>query len=226
MSPAKKSAGKKTTKTPAARKKGAAKKSAGKKTSTKKSTARKAGAKKKAPAAKKKPTISTAAAKKKTTASKAAAKKKTTASKAAAKKKTTASKAAAKKKTGKKTAAEAKPAPPPKPGALVVARGKLASKLGVRWVCYACGAVFYDLNKPRPICPKCQADQSTAPKESRKDDSPPPKRDTMRALRVLDEEDAPVRDDDSDAETLELDLELGTDERLLDAAADAESDED
>lgn len=36
-------------------------------------------------------------------------------------------------------------------------------KLGQRWVCYACEAKFYDLNRPEPICPKCQADQRESP---------------------------------------------------------------
>jgi hypothetical protein len=36
-------------------------------------------------------------------------------------------------------------------------------KLGQRWVCYACEAKFYDLNRPEPICPKCKADQRESP---------------------------------------------------------------
>jgi hypothetical protein len=36
-------------------------------------------------------------------------------------------------------------------------------KLGNKFVCYQCGCKFYDLSQPRPICPKCGADQSNAP---------------------------------------------------------------
>jgi hypothetical protein len=36
-------------------------------------------------------------------------------------------------------------------------------KLGQRWVCYACEAKFYDLNRPEPLCPKCKADQRESP---------------------------------------------------------------
>jgi hypothetical protein len=38
------------------------------------------------------------------------------------------------------------------------------AKLGTRWSCYSCGAKFYDLNKPEPLCPRCQADQRQSPK--------------------------------------------------------------
>jgi hypothetical protein len=37
------------------------------------------------------------------------------------------------------------------------------AKLGVRWSCYSCGAKFYDLHKPEPVCPRCQADQRQSP---------------------------------------------------------------
>lgn len=36
-------------------------------------------------------------------------------------------------------------------------------KLGNRYVCYECGTRFYDLNKPEPMCPECDADQRNAP---------------------------------------------------------------
>lgn len=36
-------------------------------------------------------------------------------------------------------------------------------KLGNRYVCYECGTKFYDLTKPEPLCPECDADQRNAP---------------------------------------------------------------
>jgi Protein of unknown function (FYDLN_acid) len=32
--------------------------------------------------------------------------------------------------------------------------GEARSKLGTRYVCFRCGAKFYDLNRPEPLCPK------------------------------------------------------------------------
>jgi hypothetical protein len=37
------------------------------------------------------------------------------------------------------------------------------SKLGARFTCFQCGTKFYDLNRPTPTCPECQADQGEAP---------------------------------------------------------------
>ncbi len=34
--------------------------------------------------------------------------------------------------------------------------------LGNKFECYSCGAKFYDLGKPQPICPKCGANQKDA----------------------------------------------------------------
>jgi len=38
------------------------------------------------------------------------------------------------------------------------------SKYGTKHTCFGCGGKFYDLNRPVAICPKCGADQATAPK--------------------------------------------------------------
>ncbi len=48
---------------------------------------------------------------------------------------------------------------------LEVVAGDRSQRLGGRHECYACGAKFYDLNKPEPVCPKCQANQLQRPKE-------------------------------------------------------------
>jgi hypothetical protein len=37
------------------------------------------------------------------------------------------------------------------------------AKLGTKWTCYSCGVRFYDLQKPDPLCPKCEADQRESP---------------------------------------------------------------
>ena len=37
------------------------------------------------------------------------------------------------------------------------------AKLGQKWTCYSCSAKFYDMNKPDPHCPKCNADQRQSP---------------------------------------------------------------
>jgi hypothetical protein len=37
------------------------------------------------------------------------------------------------------------------------------AKLGTRYVCFKCGCKFYDLKRPTPSCPDCQADQREAP---------------------------------------------------------------
>jgi len=33
-------------------------------------------------------------------------------------------------------------------------------ELGKKYKCYKCGCKFYDLNKPRAICPRCGEDQA------------------------------------------------------------------
>lgn len=39
------------------------------------------------------------------------------------------------------------------------------AKLGKRYTCFKCGSKFYDLNKPEPLCPDCNADQREAPQQ-------------------------------------------------------------
>jgi len=38
-------------------------------------------------------------------------------------------------------------------------------ELGNKHECFSCGAKFYDLGKPAPICPKCGANQKDARKQ-------------------------------------------------------------
>jgi len=41
------------------------------------------------------------------------------------------------------------------------------NKYGNRYQCFKCGCKFYDLNNPKAICPKCGADQASAPKREK-----------------------------------------------------------
>lgn len=36
--------------------------------------------------------------------------------------------------------------------------------LGNKFTCFMCQCRFYDLNRPDPVCPKCNANQKEAPK--------------------------------------------------------------
>jgi hypothetical protein len=95
--------------------------------------------------------------------------------------------------------------------------------LGTKWNCFACGAKFYDLNKPDPLCPKCGEDQHDAPKQPSKlrtrlpepepDPDPEPKR-----KRVLDEDEEEVE--------LEVEPELGVGLGVEDPAAIEEEEEE
>ena len=87
-----------------------------------------------------------------------------------------------------------------------------AGQFGEKYVCFSCGAKFYDLGKPEPLCPKCGADQREAPRQVRPrlpaaqevvEDRP------VKRSRLLDEdEDEIVIDTDTDADT-DDDLDLG-----------------
>ena len=46
------------------------------------------------------------------------------------------------------------------------ARGPMQTRdLGTKHICFKCSTKFYDLKKPKPVCPKCGADQREAPPE-------------------------------------------------------------
>lgn len=66
------------------------------------------------------------------------------------------------------------------------------SEWGTRYTCYKCGARFYDLNKPEPICPKCNANQTRVTAKSA---APSPR---ARARAVMPEEPEAVEDDGDD----------------------------
>jgi len=104
--------------------------------------------------------------------------------------------------------------------------------LGAKWACFSCGAKFYDLNRPDPICPKCHTDQREQPAKSAVAVSPPPVKRPAAApiTRLLDDEEGPdaVFDDNGDAESAaELDIGKFEDEdALLDDAEFGEDSDD
>jgi hypothetical protein len=87
-----------------------------------------------------------------------------------------------------------------------------AGALGEKYVCYSCGAKFYDLGKPEPRCPKCGADQREAPRQT-KVRAPVPAAEVeerpVKRSRLLDEDDDEIAVDvEADTET-DDDLDLG-----------------
>jgi hypothetical protein len=89
-----------------------------------------------------------------------------------------------------------------------------AGALGEKYVCYSCGAKFYDLGKPEPRCPKCGADQREAPRQTRARVVPVPEAEVaeerpVKRSRLLDEDDDEIAVDvDTDTDT-DDDLDLG-----------------
>lgn len=69
------------------------------------------------------------------------------------------------------------------------------SSLGTRWSCFKCGAKFYDLSRPDPLCPRCGADQRERPAPP-----PPSSRPAKKKARRTETEDefANVERDDSE----------------------------
>lgn len=50
---------------------------------------------------------------------------------------------------------------------------------GNRYVCFSCGCKYYDLNRPEPLCPRCESDpreavlaSRTSPRRTREPSSP------------------------------------------------------
>lgn len=71
--------------------------------------------------------------------------------------------------------------------------------LGHKWSCFNCGAKFYDLGKPIPVCPKCDADQRDRPPVAA--EAPPPtpqaKRPAMAPMsRFLDDDEVAAPEPD------------------------------
>ena len=196
--PAKKAAAKPAKKKTTAKKSAAPKKAAAKSTSK---SAAKPTAKKAAKSAAKKAPAAPAESKKKAAAKpakKAAVAPKKDAPKAKAKKDAALPAAPEKKQAGKKAkgkAAGGKKARPKKP---ILPMGPRHPKLGFKWICFACGAKFYDLGKELPICPKCETNQQDRPRDDPKSTSDAPKTKVVRPMAQLldDEEPAPAPGDE------------------------------
>jgi hypothetical protein len=77
-----------------------------------------------------------------------------------------------------------------RPSVSDIAQGPPKPGLGLKWSCFSCGAKFYDLGKPDPVCPKCGSDQRDRPLVSDKPaPTPAPKRATLQPMaRYLDDD--------------------------------------
>jgi len=85
-----------------------------------------------------------------------------------------------------------------------------AKDLGTKFTCFKCGAKFYDLRRPEPVCPKCGADQRESPALK-----PADKSERKRAAKVA------VPEPEVEQEALEdEDEDLGADEDLDEAPED------
>jgi uncharacterized protein (TIGR02300 family) len=185
------------------------------KKTTRKTKAKKAPARRKA--ASKKATPPKARATKKKAAAPAGPAK--TKKKAATAEKTKTAEVAPQEKRAKTKAARKAVVPPPSPPP------DAHPKLGVKHTCFQCGAKFYDLFRPEPLCPKCGADQREAPKvETKRKPAAAPKRARKRAMApLLDEEDEEPVFDELDESVLALEP-AGAE--LDDPAAETEDESD
>ena len=99
------------------------------------------------------------------------------------------------------------------------------SDLGNKYECFSCGAKFYDLGKPEPICPKCGANQRDAKKQEAANEaaSQAKRRKREEPVRVAEVPDedliAPVADEDF------ADEEIETPEGVRDEDQEPEADE-
>ncbi len=82
-----------------------------------------------------------------------------------------------------------------------------ARDFGMKHTCYQCGAKFYDLKKPEPICPKCGANQKNNQAK------PEPKRSRLSAIPKIIEPLEPIpalsdEEADDDADEVDEDAEI------------------
>ena len=86
--------------------------------------------------------------------------------------------------------------------------------LGRKYTCYSCHTKFYDLGKPEPLCPKCNADQRDAEEA--------PLVTSHRGRRVIEE----PPDEEFGAETPEAASPAGDDEEEADILPEPEPEAD
>jgi len=82
--------------------------------------------------------------------------------------------------------------------------------LGTKHVCWKCGAKFYDMKKPAPICPKCGSDARQKPASkataAEKRAKPPPREEPVEEAELGDEAGLDKElDGDEEAEEVEDD---------------------
>ncbi len=101
------------------------------------------------------------------------------------------------------------------------AGGDPKARLGAKHLCFKCGAKFYDLNKPEPICPKCGTDQRTRPKldPKAKGAAPAGQRKVTRPMVPL------LEDEEEDEVLVDEELDLEGVEESPDEFLDEEEDE-
>ena len=86
--------------------------------------------------------------------------------------------------------------------------------LGTKYECAECGAKFYDLGKPEPICPKCGTDQ-----RQHQEKRPEPKARYVAPPK-------PAAADDEIDEEISTDIVVEEDEEILVEPAEAEDEEE
>jgi hypothetical protein len=83
-----------------------------------------------------------------------------------------------------------------------------AKDFGTKYVCFKCGAKFYDLKKPDPICPKCGANQkegSAKPEPRRSRLAAAPK--VTEPIPVPEGDEPPAGEDDEDSDDVDEEVE-------------------
>lgn len=82
----------------------------------------------------------------------------------------------------------------------------MAVDYGRKYTCYSCAAKFYDLGKPKAVCPKCGADQADAPEPEPEEKKIPIGKSPVKSVPA--EEKPPkkkYRDDDDDVDDDDVD---------------------
>lgn len=84
----------------------------------------------------------------------------------------------------------------------------MAVDYGRKYTCYSCAAKFYDLSKPKAVCPKCGADQADAPEPEPEEKKIPIGKSPVKTV-PLDEKPPKKKfatdDDDADSDDVEED---------------------